>query len=151
MQKNLVLLISMLFLISSCVSTKNTIKNIDPSAPIPQLNKENIFVVKSISTDPKYGFDQDYPVNVFYKNTNDENLNATRYLNALAGPNGEEIEFTKLESCCPFPSANNVLGAGFLDVYEIRSSSFKTPKILYINIYERGAIEAPVGFTIRNH
>ena len=105
MQKNLVLLISMLFLISSCVSTKNTIKNIDPSAPIPQLNKENIFVVKSISTDPKYGFDQDYPVNVFYKNTNDENLNATRYLNALAGPNGEEIEFTKLESPTCSPSA----------------------------------------------
>jgi hypothetical protein len=49
------------------------------------------------------GYDKDYPINVFYRNTRDESINQGRFLNALAGPKGEEITFKKLESCCPFP------------------------------------------------
>jgi hypothetical protein len=39
-----------------------------------------------------------------YRNTRDESINQGRFLNALAGPKGEEITFKKLESCCPFPT-----------------------------------------------
>ncbi len=150
MQKIVTSLIVIMLVVSSCVSTRNTIKNIDNNASIPQLTKENAFVLKTYSKDSKYGFDKDYPINVFYKNSKDENLNALRFLNALAGPNGEKIEFEKLESCCPFPSTHSELGAGFLDVYQIKIDGINYSKILYINIYERGILEVPVGFTIKN-
>lgn len=135
---------------TSCVSTKNTIRNIDNNAAIPKLSKENAFVLTKYSTDANYGYDKDYPINVFYKNSKDENLNAERFLNALAGPNGEKMTFEKVESCCPFPSTNSELGAGFIDVYKISFSGLKKTKTLYINIYERGILEIPVGFTIKN-
>lgn len=136
-----------LLVLTSCVSTKNTIKNINDNAPEPIL-KSNAFVLKEISTDPKYGFDADYPVNVFYKNTKDENLNAERYLNALAGPNGEKIFYNKIDSCCPFPTKRTEMGAGFIDIYEITWVGIKKPILLYVNIYAKGNLLAPQGFSI---
>lgn len=133
---------------TSCVSTKSTIKNIDNNAPIPTL-KDNTFVITEYSKDKKYGYDPDYPVNVFYKDAKNENLNAERYLRALAGPNGEKITFTKLESCCPFPTKRTEIGAGFLDIYELRWEGQKEPLKIYINIYERGYLLVPVGLSVK--
>jgi hypothetical protein len=134
---------------TSCVSTKSTLKNVDDNAPIPTLSSENTFVLTEYSKDPKYGYDADYPVNVFFRNSNDENLNAVRFLNALAGPKGEKITYTKLESCCPFPTKRSEMGAGFLDVYEIKWDGQKSPLKLYINIYERGYLLVPMGLTVK--
>ncbi|TDP59470.1 2-dehydro-3-deoxyphosphooctonate aldolase [Flavobacterium dankookense] len=142
------LLLSSLFLFS-CVSTKSTIKNIDDKAPLPTLTKDNTFLITEYSQDSKYGYDPDYPVNVFYKNSKDENLNAQRYLNALAGPKGEKIFYKKLESCCPFPSKRTEMGAGFLDVYEITWVGLQKPLKLYLNIYERGYLLIPIGFSAK--
>ena len=150
MKKFLALLMLLAVAATSCVSTKNTIQNIDDNAAIPKLTKNNAFILTTYSKDLKYGYDKDYPINVFYKNSLDENLNATRFLNALSGPKGEKISFEKIESCCPFPSTHSELGAGFLDVYKITYSGISKPKLLYINIYERGLLEVPVGFTINN-
>jgi hypothetical protein len=133
---------------TSCVSTRSTLKNVDDNAPIPTL-KGDTFVLTEYSKDKKYGYDPDYPVNVFYKNAKDENLNAERYLRALAGPNGEKITFTKLESCCPFPTKKTEMGAGFLDIYELQWEGLKTPIKLYVNIYERGYLLVPVGLSIK--
>jgi len=139
----------MLSLFVSCVSTRSTLKNVDNNAPIPQVTKENAFLVTQYSKDPKYGFDPDYPVNVFYRNASNETLNAERYLNALAGPNGEKITYKKLESCCPFPTKRSEMGAGFLDVYELKWDGQKEIVKLYVNIYERGYLLAPMGLTIK--
>ena len=109
----------------------------------------NTFVITKFSTDKKYGYDKDYPINVFFRNSRDENINQERFLNALAGPKGEKITFTKLESCCPFPTKRSDMGAGFLDVYEIRWAGQKTPVKLYLNIYEKGILMVPVGFTLK--
>ncbi|MFN3753787.1 2-dehydro-3-deoxyphosphooctonate aldolase [Flavobacterium sp.] len=144
----LILLTLLVSLLSSCVSTKSTIKNIDNTAPTPKL-KDNVFVLTEYSKDKKYGYDPDYPVNVFYMNTKDENLNAERYLRALAGPNGEKISFTKLESCCPFPTKRTEVGAGFLDIYELQWEGQKKPIKIYINIYERGYLLVPIGLSIK--
>lgn len=133
---------------SSCASTKLTIKNIDDNAPIPQLKGDH-FVLTESSTDKKYGYDPDYPVNVFFRNSKDENINAQRYLNALSGPNGEKIFYKKIDSCCPFPSKKTDMGAGFIDVYEISWVGQQKPLKLYINIYERGALLVPVGFGLK--
>lgn len=141
--------IVLLSLFTSCVSTKSTLKNVDDNAPIPKLTKDNTFVLTEYAKDRKYGYDADYPVNVFYQNAKDENLNAERFLNALAGPNGEKITFTKVESCCPFPTKRVEIGAGFLDIYELKWDGQTKPVKLYLNIYERGYLLIPVGLSVK--
>ncbi len=139
----------LLIFTTSCVSTKSTLKNVDDNAPTPILTKENTFLITLYSKDKKYGFEPDYPVNVFYLNSKDENLNAKRFLDALAGPNGEKITYTKIESCCPFPTKRHQIGAGFLDVYELIWVDQKQPIKLYMNIYEKGYLMVPVGLSLK--
>lgn len=135
----------------SCVSTKSTIKNIDDNAPIPKLTADNTFVITEYAKDKKYGYDPDYPINVFFRNIKDDKINQQRFLNALAGPKGEKLSFEKLENCCPFPTKRSEMGAGFLDVYEITWEGQKTPIKLYFNIYEKGALMVPFGFNLKKN
>ncbi|WPR70516.1 2-dehydro-3-deoxyphosphooctonate aldolase [Flavobacterium sp. NG2] len=148
MKKNILFLFLSIFTIS-CVSTRSTLKNIDDNAPTPRLNSQNTFVITEYSSDKKYGYDKDYPINVFFLNTNNDTINASRFLNALAGPKGEKITYTKLESCCPFPTKHSSMGAGFLDVYELKWDGQKKPIILYMNIYEKGYLKVPMGLTVK--
>ncbi len=147
MRNAIILLILVGF--TSCVSTKSTIQNVDNNAPIPKLTTNNAFILSDYSTDKRYGFDPDYPVNVFFRSSNNETVNQERYLRALAGPKGEEISFKKVESCCPFPTKRTEIGAGFLDIYEITWTGNQKPVKMYLNMYERGALLVPVGFTLK--
>jgi hypothetical protein len=146
--KKIMLFIALTLFFTSCISTKLTIQNIDDNAPLPQLTKNNTFVITEYSKDIKYGYNKDYPINVFYFSTKNETINQERFLNALAGPKGEKIIFTKLESCCPFPTKRSEMGAGFLDVYELQWDGLKKPVLLYMNIYEKGELKVPVGFSL---
>lgn len=148
MKKSL-LFIAILICATSCVSTKSTLKNVDDNAPNPKLTAENTFVITQFSTDKRYGYDKDYPINIFFRNSKDESINQQRYLNALAGPKGEKITYTKLESCCPFPTKRSDMGAGFLDVYEVKWEGQKNPILLYLNIYEKGVLMVPVGLSLK--
>ena len=143
------LFIALLALSVSCVSTKSTLKNVDDNAPNLVLSRENTFVITEFSKDKKYGYDADYPINLFFQNTRNEKLNQERFLNALAGPKGEKITFTKLESCCPFPTKRTDLGAGLLDVYELKWDGQKKPVKLYLNIFEKGVLMVPVGLSLK--
>jgi hypothetical protein len=147
--KKIIPFVVLLLLSASCVSTKSTLKNVDDNAPALTLTKENTFVITAYSKDKKYGYDQDYPINIFYRNTANETINQERFLNALAGPKGEKITYTKLESCCPFPTKKTDLGAGFLDVYELKWDGQKKPIKLYLNIYEKGILMVPVGLRLK--
>ncbi len=147
--KRITLFIALLIVTSSCLSTKSTLKNIDDNAPIPKLTKDNTFVITEYSKDKKYGYDKDYPINIFYYNTLQDSINQQRYLNALAGPKGEKISYKKLESCCPFPSKKSDLGAGFLDVYQLSWTGLQKPIILYLNIYEKGILMVPLGLSLK--
>ncbi len=138
-----------IFALTSCVSTKNTIQNIDNNAPIPKLNKDGNFILHEFATDKKYGYDPDYPINVFYSNTVNDTINQRRYLKALSGPKGEKISYVKVGTCCPFPSKHSVMGAGFLDVFEIKWPNQKEPLTLYLNIYEKGLLKVPVGLGLK--
>ena len=131
--------------INSCISTKNSIKNINPKAPDLELSSKNSFIIKKYSTDPKYGFDPDYPINIFFENTFNDTINQQRYLNALAGPNNEKLIYIRKKSCCPFTTKNGSIGAGMLDVYEITWKGNKKALELYFNIYEKGDLYAPIG------
>jgi hypothetical protein len=145
--------ILLLFFISvmtvSCGGIKSTIKNIDDSAPTPMLKKNNSFVLTEISEDEKYGYDPDYPINIFYRTTSNDTINQERFLRALAGPNGEKLFYKKLESCCPFPTKRSEIGAGFLDVYQLQWVGCKKPLMLYFNIYEKGRLMVPKGLTAK--
>lgn len=148
--KSFFLILSFLLIFTtSCLSTKSTLKNVDDNAPTPTLTKDNTFLITLYSKDKKYGFETDYPVNVFYLNSKDENINAKRFLDALAGPNGEKISYTKIESCCPFPTKRHQIGAGFLDVYELTWEGQKQPIKLYVNIYEKGYLMVPFGLSLK--
>ena len=149
--KKYLVLITIVFLMISCVSTKSTLKNLDDTTPIPGLTSHNTFVITEYSKDKQYGYQQDYPINVFYKNTKDETLNQKRFLDALVGPKGEKINYKKLESCCPFPTKRNEIGAGFLDVYELSWEGLKTPIKLYLNSYEKGALLIAVGLNLKKY
>jgi hypothetical protein len=133
----------------SCISTKSTLQNVDDNAPIPQISGNNTFLITEYSKNAKYGYNKDYPINIFFRNTTDESINQERFLNALAGPKGEEITFKKLESCCPFPTKRSEMGAGFLDIYEVTWQGQKKPIILYINIYEKGLLKVPMGLSLK--
>jgi hypothetical protein len=149
MKTRLFLLAFIGILTVSCISTKSTLKNVDNNAPDLVLGKDNTFIITEFSTDKKYGYDKDYPVNLFYKNTKNDTINQQRFLNALAGPGGEQIKYKKVETCCPFPTKRNEMGAGLLDIYEITWSGQAKPVRLYLNIFEKGFLKVPVGFTLR--
>jgi hypothetical protein len=147
--KKITSLLALLLVLTSCVSTKSTIKNIDNNAPNLQLANNNTFVISEFSTDKKYGYNQDYPINIFFESTRNPTINQQRFLNALAGPKGEKISYTKLESCCPFPTTRSEMGAGLLDVYELKWEGQKSPVILYLNIYEKGVLMVPFGLSLK--
>ncbi|AOC97411.1 hypothetical protein BB050_04333 [Flavobacterium anhuiense] len=147
--KKIAILIVLLISASSCISTKSTLKNVDDNAPDLILKKDNTFSITQFAKDKKYGYDPDYPINIFFQNTNNEALNETRFLNALAGPNGEKITYSRLETCCPFPTKRSNMGAGFLNVYELKWDGQKKPVKLYLNIYEKGILMVPVGLRLK--
>lgn len=148
--KKIVFFISLIVLVSSCLSSRSTLKNVDDNAPDLILKKDNTFAITLLSKDKKYGYHPDYPINIFFRNTRDEALNETRFLNALAGPKGEKITYTRLETCCPFPTKRSDMGAGFLNVYELKWEGQKKPVKLYLNIYEKGILMVPLGLTVKN-
>lgn len=135
--------------LTSCINTKNTIKNIDNNAPLPILLASNSFELKEMSPNKKYGYDPDYPINVYYLTAENDTLNAIRFLKALAGPKGETIHYEKKASCCPFSTKQSKIGAGFLEVYEV-SWDNKAPKTLYFNVYEKGYLYIPQGFSSKS-
>ena len=147
--KSLLFIPLFIFLLSACVSTKSTLMNVDDNAPIPKLTKDNTFVITEYSKDKKYGYHPNYPINIFYKNTLDENSNPGRFFNALTGPKGEKIVYIKTGNCCPFPTKKSEMGAGFLSVYEITWEGLKKPIVLYLNLYEKGKIAVPIGFELK--
>jgi hypothetical protein len=146
--KKIALFLSLMLLITSCGSIKSSLKNVDNTAPVPVV-KNNAFVITAYSKDKKYGYNKDYPINIYYRGTKNDTINQRYFINALAGPKGEKITYKKLENCCPFPTKNSDMGAGFLDVYELKWEGLKTPIILYLNIYERGQLMVPVGLSLK--
>jgi hypothetical protein len=144
-----ILLLACLVFATSCISTKSTIQNIDDKAIMPALSKEKTFLITQISRDKKYGYNEDYPVNLGFMPVQTAEINVKRFFGALTGPKGEKVSYTKVDSCCPFPSPKNEMGAGILDIYEVKWEGLKEPLRIYINLYEKGKVLAPHGFAIR--
>lgn len=140
------LLLSIAFV--SCTSTKSTIKNIDNSAVKPKVTNE-AFEITEYANDSKYGYDADYPINLGPLTENLEALNIKYFFNSLEDAEGESISYKKTDTCCPFPTETNLMGAGTLAIYEVIFSATNKKVNLYFNIFEKGKIVCPKGFTIK--
>ena len=136
------------FTLTSCVSTKSTIKNIDSTALRP-LVRDQAYIITEYATDAKYGYDEDYPINIGFINEKQENINIQYYFSGLEGPNGEKINYKKVDTCCPFPTKNSLMGAGTIGIYEVTFEGINKKITLYFNIYEKGKILCPKGFSIK--
>lgn len=132
----------------SCISTKSTIQNIDNTAIRPKIINQT-FQLTEYATDHKYGFDADYPINIGIVNENYEQGHISYFFNALEGAKGEKVLFEKIDTCCPFPTKNNTMGAGTLSIYEYQFKGTATKGKLYFNIHEKGKILCPKGFAIK--
>lgn len=147
--RKLINLSFILILCVSCVSTKNTIQNIDDTAVLPKIVAGQFELVET-ATDLQYGYSEFYPVNLgfsTYENSNNQNVN--RFFNSFTGVNGEKVTYQLLETCCPFPSKRNKMGAGTLVLYEIYLDGKASNKKIYVNTFEKGKIMCPKGFIIK--
>ncbi len=135
--------LGILILIFSCSSSKKTV--------ITSLKNNQVFDITEISTDPTYGISEKNPIQVGGIDTKEGPLNERRFLNALAGPNGEDIIYHRAGSCCPIESKNDPFGFGsvLLDNYRVTWEGAKDTISIYINMYDSGILKAPVGFTIK--
>jgi hypothetical protein len=144
---------SLLVLVIAFTACSTKRKSSSPSTEIlastkmPQLTNGEPFAITEISTDKTYGTAEN-PIKVSDGSSENRPLNERRFLNALAGPNGEEIKYNRQGSCCPFKTPNSAFG-GMLDVYVITWEGQDKPVKLYINMYDEGTMKIPVGFTAK--
>ena len=146
--KNKLLFVGTVFLFFSCTSTKQVAKNTN-TAHI--LRDSNTFLITEIATDKTYGLSPKNPVQVGGVKDSEGPKNERRFLNALAGPNGEAISYYRSGSCCAIKSDNDPFGFGsvMLDNYRVTWENAKDTVSIYINMYDSGELKAPVGFTLK--
>lgn len=132
-----------------CISTKQTIRNIDDSALEPLLSEQNYYLLTLTASDKKYGYDKRYPINLGFGTKQNREQNIQKFLSALKGPLGETISYTYGGSCCPFPSKKSQLGSGMLEYYYITWEGNNKEIILYFNYFEKGKVYIPNGFTAK--
>ena len=147
-------LCGILFVLLACSSTKDISNNTkQTSKNTAQILRDNYtFLVTEIATDKTYGLSPKNPVEVGGAKDSEGPTNERRYLNALAGPNGEKISYQRAGSCCPVKSDNDPFGFGsvMLDNYRVTWENAKDTISIYINMYDSSQLKAPVGFTLRN-
>ncbi len=103
--------------------------------------------IKETSTDSSYGYTKENPIKVGGFDSGPANERA--YLNSLTGPNGEELSFNRRGSCCHFDTKNSPLGMGALDIYKVTFKGKNDTVTLYINMYDKAKLYAPIGFKFK--
>lgn len=98
-----------------------------------------------------YGYSPENPIKVgaFENGTKPRfNKNHRKFLSALRGPNGEDIEYKRLGSCCSTKSEKAVYGDSvLLDRYELKYYGVAKPLIIYINMYDFEKPLLPIGLS----
>ncbi|QHI34687.1 hypothetical protein IMCC3317_00300 [Kordia antarctica] len=135
---------------TSKVSKEVTIKKANKKNYKQTLRDRYTFVINEISTDETYGYSPENAVEVGGVKNSEGPLNEQRYLNALEGPNGEEVTYYRAGSCCPVPSENGFMGkSAMLDNYRVTWEGSKDTVSIYINMYDSTKLKAPKGFTLK--
>ncbi|HLT74854.1 MAG TPA: hypothetical protein VKZ68_07200 [Ohtaekwangia sp.] len=141
-------IIALLFA-AACASTKsNSSIGHTRTRPVTMLN-DNTYLLTEPARDATYGYDKKNPVKVGSEGGSGP-VNERRFLNALLGPNGESIWYARAGSCCQFKTPNGLFGdAGLLDIYRVTWQGSKDTVSIYINMYDKGDLYIPAGFTAR--
>ena len=134
-------------LMSSCATSKKSVRKGEANVRHELLDART-FKITKFARDKTYGYSEDNPVKV--GGGMEGPLNEQRFLNALAGPNGEKVTYKRQGSCCPFKTPNALFGdSGVLDMYEVIIEGSSEKIILYLNMYDSETLQVPVGFTLR--
>ncbi len=97
--------------------------------------------LNEISSDKSYGYSQKLKKTIKVGSIENE----YKYINALTGPNGEQISAQRLGSCCEFRCKTCGFGSGFLDQWQITYKGLNKPIVLYLNGYEYEEPKCPFG------
>ena len=133
----------------SCGGSSLVILNANDKTPVPKISANGAFALQGYSKEKRYGTEKAYPINVFYGSAKNDTLNVQRFMNALVGPHGETLRYTKIKTCCPFSSKHSEMGVGLLDQYEVTWPNQKKPLLLYFNNYDKGELLVPVGLRLK--
>lgn len=144
------------------ISARTTVAT-KPSSPMPEIlagttsggrgtpwgrsdSTEPFSRLSGAAIDPSYGLAQGNPIKVGGLNERNE----AEYLNGLRGPKGEPVDYERIGSCCPFKTPNAMIdGIGLLDAFRVTYAGQAQPSILYIDFYDTGSLQVPVGFSAR--
>lgn len=113
----------------------------DSPVPFADLNQ--------VSSDPTYGFTRANPVKMGRPTYKEGFVHESLYLNALRGPTGRPIDYRYLGMCCLFDSPNGPHGRAMLEVFELQAPGMDEPKRLYIDAFDPGTPQVPMGFSLR--
>lgn len=76
-----------------------------------------------------------------------------KFLNTLRGPNGEDVHYDRVGTCCPFTSPNSPFegGGALLEVYEVSYKGMAGKRRLYFDWYDEAEMMIPKGLTAAAH
>jgi len=153
--KKLGVLLTIITFTVACSSTKSTTKTATKKLADKNFKQtlfdRYTFVITEVSTDETYGYTPENAVEVGGVKDSEGPLNERRYLNALTGPNGQEITYFRAGSCCPVPSKNAFIGgAAMLDNYRVTWKGAKDTISIYINMYDSSPLKAPKGLSLKH-
>ncbi len=106
---------------------------------------DNTMKLDSISIDRKYGLKPSSKKSIKVGSIENE----YKYINALTGPNGEQIYARRLGSCCEFRSRSAAFGKGFLDQWQLTYDGLEKPIIIYLNGYDYDKPLCPFGLSYK--
>lgn len=112
----------------------------------------NTYQLYDISKDAKYAYTKGIPIKVGGHDKNEGPLNQRRYLNALLGPDGEEVHFKHVKSCCykKVKTKDGNIQLTYLDQYEISLKGKKQRFVIFLSMFEKDEdLLAPRGFTFK--
>lgn len=99
------------------------------------------------STDKTYGYTEKNPIKV--GGVGNGPINERNYLNSLTGPNGEKVTYERRGSCCAFTTKKSPFGGGLLDIYAVTYEGKNDTISLYLNMYDKANLKAPIGFKMK--
>lgn len=146
--------ILMLFIVMACASQKSAVKSStgqgDTRTKEVEFINDNTYLLTELTDDSSYGFNKSNPVKVGGSSESSGPKNERRFLNGLLGPNGEAVSYYRAGSCCHFKTPNGLMdNTGLLDHYRVTWEGSKDTLSLYINMYDKGDLKIPVGFTAK--
>lgn len=102
-------------------------------------------IISPSVVDPTYGFTEENPIMVG-GGPDFGPLREQWYLNRLVGPEGEKVRYERTGSCCSFDPDSQHQTGGALDIYEVSYRGLDKPVLLYVDMYQCEAPQAPKGF-----